>query len=167
MSAGNFSTGDPMLVDRAAFDYHLRPGSPCVNAGVEPGVAGAMSLIPELEYVHPAAREARVANGTIDIGAYELGGGAPLSDGGAGSGGSAGAAGTTGAAGATGVAGAPGQASSGGCSCRAVTAGGARPPGVVLLVIMALAARRRARARAGAKESFPRRPDRDTIVRSL
>jgi len=79
---GNYVGGDPMLVDRAAYDYHLRPGSPCVNAGVDPGAAGAMSLAPQLQYVHPAMSEARVLVGTIDIGAYELGGGVPATDGG-------------------------------------------------------------------------------------
>jgi hypothetical protein len=130
--AGNFSAGDPLLVDRAGFDYHLEPGSPCVNAGVDPGAAGAMSLAPDTEYVHPESHEARVIVGVIDIGAYELGGGAPPADAGApgpdasggGGDGAAGVAGT-GAAGATaGASGASGGAA-GGASGSAGLAGAA------------------------------------------
>jgi hypothetical protein len=74
--ASNF-TGDPMLVDRAGYDYHLRPGSPCVNAGTDPGVGAGVPLQPAFQYVHRASAEARAAIGVIDIGAYELGGGGP------------------------------------------------------------------------------------------
>jgi MYXO-CTERM domain-containing protein len=170
-AAGNFVGGDPMLVDRAGFDYHLAPGSPCVNAGVDPGAAGAMSLVPQFQYVHPESREARVAVGAIDIGAYELGGGMPIADGGAAPDAAhdaAGASGTSGQAGAgtsgMGGAGASGQggggatvgsggqggaaatpAPSSGCSCRL---GASRSPpalGLTLLVAAALCARRRRR----------------------
>jgi MYXO-CTERM domain-containing protein len=96
--AGNFATGDPLLVDRAGFDYRLKVGSPCVDKGVDPGVAGVMSLAPLFEYVHPAGHEARAVVGVIDIGAYELGGGTPAPDGGAGGGGAgSGGAGSGGA----------------------------------------------------------------------
>jgi Right handed beta helix region len=131
--AANFQTGDPMLVDRAGFDYHLKAGSPCINAGMDPGVAGAMALMPQFQYVHPVQREARVSVGVIDIGAYELGGGAPAPDagtgadaaggGGAGSTGSAGTAGTTGAAGSTGTAGTTGAAGSAGTAGTTGAAG--------------------------------------------
>jgi MYXO-CTERM domain-containing protein len=107
--AGNFTTGDPMLVDRAGFDYHLKTGSPCVNAGVDPGTGAGMSLLPTLEYVHPASREARTSVGVIDIGAYELGGGTPLSDGG-----SPPEAGADAAGGAAGAAGGGARAGTGG-----------------------------------------------------
>jgi hypothetical protein len=121
--AGNFTTGDPMLVDRAGFDYHLTPGSPCVNAGVDPGAAGAMSLVPDVQYVHPVSHEARVAVGVIDIGAYELGGG-PADAGAPTDGGAAGATavGGAGAVGATAGAGSGAAGSAGGAS--GATAGG-------------------------------------------
>jgi hypothetical protein len=75
--AGNF-TGDPLLVDRAGYDYHLRPDSPCVNAGSDPGTGAGVPLGPAFQYVHRASAEPRAAVGTIDIGAYELGGGGPV-----------------------------------------------------------------------------------------
>jgi hypothetical protein len=131
--AGNFTTGDPLLVDRAGFDYHLQAGSPCVNAGVDPGAAGAMSLTPLFQYVHPESRETRTSIGVIDIGAYELGGGTPAPDAGA-AGGSAGAAGggagaaggSAGAAGGSaGAAGGSAGAAAGSAGAIAGSAGGA------------------------------------------
>ncbi|MGH7328549.1 MAG: MYXO-CTERM sorting domain-containing protein, partial [Polyangiaceae bacterium] len=75
--------GDPMLVDVASYDYHLAAGSPCVDKGKDPGAGPDMSLDPVFEYVHPTNAEGRVVAGSaIDIGAYELGGGVPLGDGG-------------------------------------------------------------------------------------
>jgi uncharacterized protein (TIGR03382 family) len=69
------SMGDPMLVNQAGFDYHLAPGSPCVDEGTAPGTGlSSQSLAPDHEYVHVASTEARsVAGSAIDIGAYELG----------------------------------------------------------------------------------------------
>jgi MYXO-CTERM domain-containing protein len=78
------SMGNPMLVDPAHFDYHLKAGSPCVDKGSDPGAAGSQSLVPDHEYVHPAGTEGRaVVGNAIDIGAYELGGAVPLGDAGA------------------------------------------------------------------------------------
>ena len=69
---GNFSGGDPMFVDAAKYDYHLKAGSPCINKGVEPGKAGELSLAPESQYVHPSKAEKRPADGKLDIGAFEF-----------------------------------------------------------------------------------------------
>jgi hypothetical protein len=56
-------TLDPLLVDYAGWNCHLRPSSPCVDAGDAPAAAG---LTVDLDG-HP--RRARL---TVDIGAYEL-----------------------------------------------------------------------------------------------
>lgn len=67
----NCITANPLFVNRAAFDYHLQAGSPCVNAGSAPGFGDAYDLTPAQEYVHPTAHAARTTNGTIDAGAHE------------------------------------------------------------------------------------------------
>jgi hypothetical protein len=65
-------TSNPGLVDSANFNYHLTPTSPARNAGTNPGSAGAVSLVPTSQYVHPISREDRPSDGAIDIGAYEF-----------------------------------------------------------------------------------------------
>lgn len=73
---GNVITRDPHFADAANYDYHLRPSSPAIDAGVDPGDAAGYSLAPSYEYVHPACGEGRRSVGAIDAGAYELGGAA-------------------------------------------------------------------------------------------
>jgi MYXO-CTERM domain-containing protein len=82
----NFTMGDPKLVDAMGHDYHLLAGSPCAEAGADPGMGDGQVLIPKLQYVHPASSEQRTTVGTIDIGAYELGGGSSSTGTGAGGG---------------------------------------------------------------------------------
>lgn len=65
------------LVDVAGFDYRLSPGSPCVDAGVEPGEGDGFALLPSEHYAHPSGHAARTSQGQIDLGAYELGGETP------------------------------------------------------------------------------------------
>jgi hypothetical protein len=60
------------FVDAAAFDFHLKAGSPCIDKGVDPGKFGEFSLVPESQYVHPAKTEKRPTVGALDVGAFEL-----------------------------------------------------------------------------------------------
>ena len=59
-------------VDAAAFDFHLKAGSPCIDKGIDPGKLGEFSLVPESQYVHPAKTEKRPTVGALDVGAFEL-----------------------------------------------------------------------------------------------
>ena len=74
IKANNFA-GDPSFVNAGSYDFHLNSGSPAINAGTNPGADGTFSLLPVFQYVHPACAEGRNSVGTIDIGAYEFGGG--------------------------------------------------------------------------------------------
>jgi MYXO-CTERM domain-containing protein len=170
MQVANY-TSDPMFVDQAMFDYHLKPGSPCVDMGQAPGMGDGYALAPDHEYVHPADFEGRMSVNAIDIGAYELGGGSSTGAGGgsatstsattgAGTGTGAGGAGGSGngpssaagvdpGPGATGSGGSGGAGSSsgmsGGCGCDVPgkTSGGATA--VALVLGAAWVARRRRR----------------------
>jgi outer membrane biosynthesis protein TonB len=74
IKANNF-VGDPSFVNAGSYDYHLNSGSPAINKGANPGADGTFSLMPLFQYVHPACAEGRNTVTTIDIGAYEFGGG--------------------------------------------------------------------------------------------
>ncbi len=63
---------DAGLLDVRNYDYRLRPGSPAIGGGVDPGSAGPMSLAPAVEYVHPAHWRPVSIDGRIDIGAYQF-----------------------------------------------------------------------------------------------
>jgi len=65
----NFSGGDAMLVNAAAFDYHLKAGSPAIDKGSDPGMGAGFALAPTWQYVHPSSAEGRMSVGTIDIAA--------------------------------------------------------------------------------------------------
>jgi MYXO-CTERM domain-containing protein len=136
VQANNYAGGDPMLLDPTSFDYHLGPGSPCVDTGVDPGSAGGVSLVPVAQYVHPASFEGRSTVGTIDIGAYELNGaaGAPGSGGQATLGGGTGGVTPVGGGGSAGAPSGPEQ----GCDCR--MAPRRHPLGIGAWLVLALAA---------------------------
>jgi hypothetical protein len=62
-----FNFTDPMN-----YDYSLTAGSTdAIDAGINPGFAGGLSLIPSEIYVHPAMSSARCFSGNPDAGAYE------------------------------------------------------------------------------------------------
>lgn len=120
---------NPQLVNEAGYDYHLQAGSPCVDQGADAGTAAGFALAPVMHYVHPLSTEGRtVAGAAIDVGAYELGGGAGGGggSGGAGGGGSGGAGGTgdAGSGGGAGGSGGEGGGSSGGAGGAGGTGGG-------------------------------------------
>jgi hypothetical protein len=61
------------FTNAAGGDYHLAPGSAAIDAGVNPGSAGAYNLTPQWEYVETAGNTARVISGAaLDAGAYEF-----------------------------------------------------------------------------------------------
>ena len=53
------------------FDYRLRDSSSAVNAGVNPGSGGGVSLRPRRQYEHPADSTLRQRVGKLDLGAFE------------------------------------------------------------------------------------------------
>jgi hypothetical protein len=67
----NLTGVDPRFVDAAHFDYHLKQGSPAIDAGIDPGSAHGFDLTPRFQFRPPADKEARPKRGGIDIGAYE------------------------------------------------------------------------------------------------
>jgi hypothetical protein len=73
--ASNCVARDPLFVDRGAFDYRLRPASPCRDAGTRqvPG-------LPTEQYVYDLRHAPRpVVGGAPDAGAFELASGAGAS----------------------------------------------------------------------------------------
>jgi hypothetical protein len=62
---------DAGLLDPDHYDYRLKPGSPAIGAGADPGFAGEFLLAPALEYRHPMLTRPVTVDGPIDIGAYQ------------------------------------------------------------------------------------------------
>jgi hypothetical protein len=68
---GNINT-DPCFVDLATADYHLLPGSPCIDAGDSTAVPPMITT--DLD------GNPRIVDGGVDMGAYELQNTPPLAD---------------------------------------------------------------------------------------
>jgi hypothetical protein len=133
----NLQGGGSCFVAESSFDFHLLPGSPCVDGGGEPGDGMGFSLTPTDHYVHPAASSPRPLSGALDVGAYELEDGNIVGAGGnpgvvVSNGGTSASGGTlatalggtaNGSAGVTGLHPARAQA---GCSCRSAGSGTGR-----------------------------------------
>src|SRR5262249_3214806 len=143
---------NPMLADPSQFDYHLTMGSPAIDKGVDPGSADAFSLKPTEEDVHPLQHVARLDDGTLEVGAFEIGtkqggtGSGATPGGGAGRG--AGGPTTSSGAGAGGGGGGGGSSSGepgakGGCGCRAAGEPSDGPLAAILVVTAWMARRRR------------------------
>jgi hypothetical protein len=70
LSADNLMVSDGGFVDRAAYDYRLKLGSPAIDKAVPAGMADQFSLTAVSEYVQPLGDAKRA--GVRDVGAYEL-----------------------------------------------------------------------------------------------
>ncbi|MEA2752792.1 MAG: hypothetical protein QOI41_6935 [Myxococcales bacterium] len=129
LSADNIASINPMFVDAATYNYRLKAGSPAADKGVAAGSADAFSLVPAFEYVQAMSSVARLDDGKIDVGAFELGtdlSGAGM-DGGAGQPGGgtddAGAAGGGGGGAGAGSSGAPGDVAASGDATNGASPG--------------------------------------------
>jgi Right handed beta helix region len=69
----NVVSPDPGFVDGESHDYRLRPDSPAIEAGIDPGRANDVDLMPRVEYAHPAGRTPRLTVGAVDVGAHAYG----------------------------------------------------------------------------------------------
>lgn len=69
-TAGDLWLQEPGFVDAPAFDYRLRPESPAIDAGVDPGSVRGVSLLPRHEYAPTADRRERQDPGAPDVGAF-------------------------------------------------------------------------------------------------
>jgi Right handed beta helix region len=70
-SSHNLQANDPGFVNRAKYDYHLKTGSPAIDAGIDPGTGNGFQLIPKAQYAHPLAEQPRPRSGPLDLGAFE------------------------------------------------------------------------------------------------
>ena len=71
-TANNVITDKPGFADAAHYDYSLKPSSPALHAGIDPGKAGDFSLMPLFQYHHPLNREPRPKSAKPDVGAYAV-----------------------------------------------------------------------------------------------
>ena len=70
---GTKTASDPGLVNVPGYDWHPKADSPVIGAGIDPGTAGGMPLLPSVEYVHPAHGKPVRVKAPIDVGAYQHG----------------------------------------------------------------------------------------------
>jgi hypothetical protein len=66
--------GDARFANAAVHDYRLAAGSPAIDKAAVPGMGASESLAPSCQYAHPAHAVVRVVVGSLDQGAFELGG---------------------------------------------------------------------------------------------
>ena len=69
---GNKVVRDVGFVDPSKGDYHLKPGSPAIGAGVDMQQVNGFKLMPEYQNLYPLGVEARPASNPPDDGAYRF-----------------------------------------------------------------------------------------------
>ena len=69
---GNKVVRDVAFADPSKGDYHLKPGSPAIGAGVDMQQVNGFKLMPEYQNVYPLGVEARPASNPPDDGAYRF-----------------------------------------------------------------------------------------------
>ncbi|MDB5395897.1 MAG: hypothetical protein JWM91_3403 [Rhodospirillales bacterium] len=69
--SGTRTAVDAGLLDPDHYDYRLKPTSPAIGGGSDPGFARTLSLAPVVEYLHPAGVKPVGITGPLDIGAYQ------------------------------------------------------------------------------------------------
>jgi hypothetical protein len=70
---GNRIVKDPGFIDQAKYDYHLKPNSPAVGAGVDMQSVNGFKLMPEYQNAYPLGVDARPAKNPPDDGGYGFG----------------------------------------------------------------------------------------------
>lgn len=71
---GNKVVRDVGFVDPAKGDYHLKPGSPAIGAGVDMEQVNGFKLMPDYQNAYPLGVEPRPASNPPDDGAYRFAG---------------------------------------------------------------------------------------------
>jgi hypothetical protein len=71
--SGNRMVKDPGFVDPAKYDYHLRPNSPAIGAGVDMQSVNGFKLMPEYQNAYPLGVDPRPAKNPTDDGGYGFG----------------------------------------------------------------------------------------------
>jgi hypothetical protein len=61
IGTGNITNG-PLFVDLMKGDFHLQPGSPCINSGLNTLTTGQTDI----------DGNSRIVGGVVDMGAYEF-----------------------------------------------------------------------------------------------
>ena len=70
--AGNKVVRDVGFVDATRADYHLKPGSPAIGAGLDMEQVNGFKLMPEFENLYPLGVSPRAPSTPPDDGAYRF-----------------------------------------------------------------------------------------------